>query len=1115
MSTPPTAYPFDPTGQATTNLITGERQILTPPNWGQFYFILPLATPFFANNKFQAVLQPSGKVLQEGVDFVYCYRFYDATYQSAAPVYGGLYFMDMTLSGVIELQYQTLGGDWTLNSAQIATVLANQLSNPIVTTWEEVVNVPYQFPPVAHQWDIIDMVGASDIVNVLNQMVTALQSTNNSALAAHLADFNNPHRVTAAQVGLGNVVNYGVALASDAQSGSSATLYMTPATTLVEINTFAVAPLNAHIANQGNPHNTTAAQVGLGNVNNFGWASTANAQAGTATNAYMNPALTAAAIASQALAPLNTHIGNLNNPHDVTATQVGLSNVPNYPVATLNQAQTGTDNASLMTPYLVSQLLGGSSSNGIAGQLEAHIDNFNNPHQVSATQVGLGNVQNYAMARDSDAVAGTSTSLYMSPETTLAAITNQLEPYAAHIADTTDNPHQVTADQVGLGNVPNFAMASLEDAEAGTATNEFMSPALTAAAVNTQVGTAFNAHVADLDNPHDVTAAQVGAYTTEQVDTQMAALSTTYLGITAQAADSVLLAGLTPDALVAEIEGAIPATTKLIYPADTNTAAYWLPLYWQQNYTPVPASPLAPIVAYVQGGEALGSEGSAPLYLVSIDPLFPSKAKVECLNGSSSAVSFGYTLNATGGLILYMVCPANRSQVSMLMLSDPFNNFVGISQGAGIGVTTVPVGLVALTQVITNPAESQHQAGAGELAIPSGFAQAHQVSAFANGQGSGVGFASLLQYVSVATTSDEITAAQAIQTPWISQWRNMGRIAAYGEVADMAVPLGGLWGWNNQAGQIEGPTTAKVANTTLLSTEAMPANAPYEIEVELSSADAGDESLGVCFGYVVADGKAFALHALRTPGGTMVDAVVNNTLPGANNADWGLFTVGLNLLQSDALVIASNSAALTFGDGTAGSVAGHVTSYVPNAVTAGSNGWASKGVVRIKVSYDGDGNFTLDTTDFNDTTGAYVSAAQLTFNLSSFVAPAGRFKGTELSVLFAGPYGGLKWGLAAYNQALANFDILACPDYYGRYVDYHALAQGDDASTLQFYTGNPSVGTDGWASYVLETYPVLLPGRLVYSDVNNTLWQVRRDGTLNALPIIAFTGSAGSSVLTA
>lgn len=1115
MSTPTTQYPFDPTGQASTNLITGERQILTPPDWSDYYFILPLATPFFVNDKLKLVLQPSGKVLTEGVDYVLCYRFYDATVQCAAPVYGGLYFMDKTLSGVIELQYQTLGGDWTLNASQIAEVLANQLLNPITTTWEEVVDVPYQFPPISHQWDIIDMTGASDIVNVLNQMVTALLQTGDSGLAAHLADFNNPHRTTAAQVGLGNVQNYGTASTADAQTGSSNALYMTPATTLVEIQQFALAPLNAHVNNTSNPHNVTAAQVGLGNVNNFGWATTAAAQGGTTTNGYMNPSLTAVAIAAQALAPLNAHTTNLNNPHGTTSTQVGLGNVQNFPVATVAQAQAGTDNSSYMTPFLVTQLLGGSSSSGIAGQLEAHINNLNNPHQVTATQVGLSNVQNYGVAQNSDAIAGSATNLYMTPAADAAALNNALNPYATHVANM-NNPHNTTATQVGLGNVQNYGIAQTSDATAGTSNVLYMTPLQTSAAISSQVGNAFQSHVTNFANPHQVTAAQVGAYDTTYIDTQLAAITSGYLPVNGTAANSTLLQGLTPGQLVAQVQSQLPPAPKITYAAITNASATYTPIYVQANYTPDPNNPLPPIVAIIQGGEGRAMEKNSPTYYVYFDPNFPQNNRVECLAGDPSSVTFGYVPNSTGGAALYAFCPPNRNTISLLMISDPLNNF---SSAAGVPVTTQPADYVQLGQTIADPTTPQQRPGVGELAFSANWSQPRTTSFFARGQGSNFAYGTPLQFLSVATTSGELTAAQAILTPWVTEWRNMGRISAWGPEANWALPsgMGGNWGWDNTNSAIQYTGAAWQAIQTLLSPEPYPTNEAYRLEVALSSSDLGDEAIGVTFGYVIVDGIPMALQAMRTPGGTVVDAQSTSApLPGSNMANFGLFTVGLNLFQDNGVVLASNTSALTWGDGVAGSTSGHVSSYVPNGTTAGTNGWANKGKVRIRATFNGSHTFTVETTDFNDTTGAYVSAATLTIDLSTYTVPLGPFQGQTISTMLSngGWYGGFKWGLSNYRQPACEWSILTSPDFYGRFVDYSPNSDGTDSSSLYTYSGNPAVGASGWIIQSLTAFGCLTPGRLVYSDVNNTLWVIRRDGTINPLPIVAFAGTPGTQILT-
>ena len=54
---------------------------------------------------------------------------------------------------------------------------------------------------------------------------------NNTNLASHLADKNNPHKVTAAQVGLGNVQNFGLATEDEAKQGINNAKYMTPSLT--------------------------------------------------------------------------------------------------------------------------------------------------------------------------------------------------------------------------------------------------------------------------------------------------------------------------------------------------------------------------------------------------------------------------------------------------------------------------------------------------------------------------------------------------------------------------------------------------------------------------------------------------------------------------------------------------------------------------------------------------------------------------------------------------------------------------------------------------------------------------------------------------------------------
>ncbi|MGO3608289.1 MAG: BppU family phage baseplate upper protein, partial [Enterococcus sp.] len=54
--------------------------------------------------------------------------------------------------------------------------------------------------------------------------------------------------------------------------------------------------------------------------------------------------------------------------------------------------------------------------------MSAHTENISNPHKVTKTQIGLGNVDNYSTATQSEAEAGTATNKFMTPKTVFQAI---------------------------------------------------------------------------------------------------------------------------------------------------------------------------------------------------------------------------------------------------------------------------------------------------------------------------------------------------------------------------------------------------------------------------------------------------------------------------------------------------------------------------------------------------------------------------------------------------------------------------------------------------------------------------------------------------------------------
>lgn len=256
-------------------------------------------------------------------------------------------------------------------------------------------------------------------------------------LSLHTTNKDNPHGVTKAQVGLNNVQNYAVATEAEAKEGTSNTKYMTPLRTNQLVGQIAgetaggvQANLNEHIAETENPHKVTKAQVGLSNVDNVKQATKAE---------------------------FDIHTADKANPHNVTKSQVGLASVLNYGVATQTEAEAGASNAKYMTPLSTKQAI----TKQAATLVTTHVDDKTNPHNVTKSQIGLGKVQDYELATEADAEAGTSHQKYMTPLRTKQAITKQT---TAHF---TDKVQHITADERNSWNAketPEGAQAKANEA---------------------------------------------------------------------------------------------------------------------------------------------------------------------------------------------------------------------------------------------------------------------------------------------------------------------------------------------------------------------------------------------------------------------------------------------------------------------------------------------------------------------------------------------------------------------------------------------------------------------------------------------------------------------------
>lgn len=174
------AYPFDPTGTASDNLITDEVHTVNPPDTAYDYFIvIPFHAPFFRNN-LKVMYYPEGRELIEGLDFALSYYFLDASHKTARQIYSAISLYDKTLSGYIHVTYQTLGGQWAINETKAAELLNDVKTNPRLTSWENIVELPDTFPVIDHEHHLEDMVGMTELNAVLENIHQTLVERNNT-----------------------------------------------------------------------------------------------------------------------------------------------------------------------------------------------------------------------------------------------------------------------------------------------------------------------------------------------------------------------------------------------------------------------------------------------------------------------------------------------------------------------------------------------------------------------------------------------------------------------------------------------------------------------------------------------------------------------------------------------------------------------------------------------------------------------------------------------------------------------------------------------------------------------------------------------------------------------
>ena len=255
-----------------------------------------------------------------------------------------------------------------------------------------------------------------------------------------------------------------VTLIVEIDDAENVTAIFNPHTQYAEATTLA-----GHMNNRNNPHAVTKEQIGLGNVVNKSPENTTVSftAASERTNITTGEKLSVmfgkiAKVLSDAI----THIGKTTgNPHSVTKADVGLGNVVNVAPSNMEITFTEADEESENLDA-DNDLFSGSKASVLFTRVARAVNNLiehigtttGNPHGVTKTDVGLGDVENTAPSfnivnfepRNSFSIPETGETM----STMMSKVAKDLTDLQTHMdTSETSNPHNVKLSDIAVADI--------------------------------------------------------------------------------------------------------------------------------------------------------------------------------------------------------------------------------------------------------------------------------------------------------------------------------------------------------------------------------------------------------------------------------------------------------------------------------------------------------------------------------------------------------------------------------------------------------------------------------------------------------------------------------------
>lgn len=175
---------------------------------------VPRYAPFFAKD-FKLYQQGSTTPLVLGVDYAFAHPFSGFATKYNRNVYGSVVMLKQ-FNAVLTAEYSTIGGPFVLNETAFATLVANIINSPRQAYWDDLTDVPVEFPPDPHEHPATLSYDYLEMMSRLENLILVMSGSDSGAgeltlkqlfeehIAKHLPE---AHGATPGSVGLDLVGN--------------------------------------------------------------------------------------------------------------------------------------------------------------------------------------------------------------------------------------------------------------------------------------------------------------------------------------------------------------------------------------------------------------------------------------------------------------------------------------------------------------------------------------------------------------------------------------------------------------------------------------------------------------------------------------------------------------------------------------------------------------------------------------------------------------------------------------------------------------------------------------------------------------------------------------------